>query len=132
LASLTGLLRAARRKTSVTASASFGNSAGKETKVKLIRTLVVVSIVLASVAAMGSAFAQGSAESPPPEVQGGGFGPHEEGPSGEAVGPTNLGPQGGALPFTGGQVLVLAAVGVVAVAAGTALVRRTRGDTARL
>jgi hypothetical protein len=100
--------------------------------VKVIRTLVVVSVVLASVAAMGSAFAQGSAESPPTEVQGGGFGPHQEGPSGEAVGPTNLGPQAGALPFTGGQVLVFAAVGFVAVAAGTALVRRTRGDAARL
>ena len=101
---------------------------------KGFRIVLVAILVLGTVGLFaGAAFAQGSAEQPPDEVLGGGFPNNQEGPSdiGPGVGPSNLGAQGGVLPFTGAQLVGFTAVGAVAVAAGTVLLRRTRHDRAR-
>lgn len=102
---------------------------------KTIRILLAVSVVMAVVGLTSSALAQtGSAEQPPDEVQPGGF-PNVGGPdTGPNVGP-NVGPSEfggpGQLPFTGAHVVVFAAVGLLAIASGAALVRRTRATKTR-
>jgi LPXTG-motif cell wall-anchored protein len=100
--------------------------------VKIGRSVVVVLVVIFAVGLMGSALAGGSAEQPP-QVKGKiikngkpngtnnvlpGFLP---GPREAAVAPSTL-------PFTGADVTLFVVAGVVMVAAGAALVRRSRAS----
>ena len=89
----------------------------------------------AVMALMGPALAQeGSGEQPPPP-------PRRETPPtvapdidrrSEEPAPPAPQERGATLPFTGGDLIGFLGVGGLAIGTGTALVRRTRGRTARL
>ena len=100
-----------------------------------IRILLVVAIAAAAMSVMGSAFAQSNEQPPnvlPKRINNQGpnngndvlpdfFSTSERG----ATAPS-------ALPFTGADLTLFAAVGLIAVAGGVVLVRRTRHRTAAL
>jgi hypothetical protein len=80
---------------------------------------VIAFLVVAVMALMGPALAQGSAEEPPPVTE-----PREERrspePAPEVAGEPTV------LPVTGGDVMLFVLAGGATVAVGTALVRKAR------
>jgi hypothetical protein len=91
---------------------------------------VVAAVIVATMALMGSAFAQsGSEEQPGDTVRGKFFDRQRTAPGDDVLG--TLFPGGrddSALPFTGSDVALFVIAGAAAVGAGATIVRRTRAS----
>ena len=95
-----------------------------------VRVLLVLAVAAAALSIMGPAVAAGSAEKPPPEVQGKVIHNSPNTPSqGPEVLPLLTPRERGAtaaLPFTGADLTLFVVAGAAAVGAGALIVRRTR------
>jgi hypothetical protein len=102
--------------------------------VRTIRTVVVAAVIVATMALMGSALAQqsGSDELPDDTVRGKFFDRDRTAPGDDVLGELFPGERGeSVLPFTGADLTLFVVAGVVAVAAGATIVRRTRARRAQ-
>ncbi|MFN2490079.1 MAG: LPXTG cell wall anchor domain-containing protein [Actinomycetota bacterium] len=97
-----------------------------------IRTILVIAVVVGVMALMGSALAQtGSSELPEDEVQGDIFNNNNNQPGEDVLGTLFPGrPGASTLPLTGADLTLFVGAGVIAIAAGSLLVRRTRAAKA--